>query len=92
MLPGCNFETILLPNICLYFFSNIESLYLEGRYLVIFAISRFGTDPRNYLKVGISLICSYKIFDQNKKLSNFLFNYEEELKVFLKDAKKNEQN
>ena len=72
------------------FFEIIFGIFCLG--LIIFAISRFGTDPRNYFKICITGGVAFKIFDQNKKLSNFLFNYEEELKLFLKDAKKNEQN
>ena len=72
------------------FFEIIFGIFCLG--LIIFAIRWFGTDPRNYFKICITGGVAFKIFDQNKKLSNFLFNYEEELKVFLKDAKKNEQN
>lgn len=69
------------------FFEIIFGIFCLGLFILAFR-----TDPRNYFKIGIAGVVAGKIFPQNKKLSNFLFNYEKELKVSLKDAKKNEQN
>ena len=66
------------------FFEIIFGIFCLG--LIIFAIRSSGTD---YFKIGIAGGVAFKIFDENKNLSNFLLNYEEELK---KMQKKNEQN